>query len=290
MSNNIKAIKAANSAYLNSSKPPNSITADDHAGLLNDSADLGWEIPFIYQIGIPFNEENPTNGYIQFDNEDPLAVTHISFANDLYGRLPYGGGNVRILEFEDGSVINFLWNNDGTVTMISYEGTPAFVIGERVRLTFMQRKDHYYSGTAVIEDAQFTELTPQYFTSGTRSLLRNDGLGINTYVTYSDAFVPWDLNALMPTTWPTGSITEVQTQFVIIPSTPDLVLEFEWSNSSFELFSDNSYTHKKTMTLTGDPIYICETFRTMGDKIYLKGNKDFEVHSCVHFIHISRGQ
>jgi hypothetical protein len=288
MSNNLTAAKAANTAYFDSTKGPSTITADQHAVLLNSTLDTAWNVPLIYEIGAV------GDGAISFNDEDPLSVTAISVGGaDLYGRLgAYGAPGLfrtgfTLVEFEDGASVTYYREYPGgPLSALDSHGTPAFVIGQRVRVSKSYDQPQGYSGTIFVQDAQFTVGTPQLFTANTRSLLRNDGLGISSQGGYVDGTVLWDLNKLT-----IGSVPrffhEVQTQFTIVPSTPDIALEFEWYHTS-----GLTPTVKKSIYAKGDPIYICETFKIYpwsgNHSIYLTGNKKFDVHSCAHTITINR--
>jgi hypothetical protein len=281
MSNNKAAVKAANTAYFDSAKSPNTITADQHAILLNNAVEMAWSTPFIFQIGAS------GNGEITFDNEDPLSVTSISASVDLYGRyLDVSSPGYYLLEMEDGTSITF-WKQyiGAALIIIATNGSPVFTIGQNVRLTRSYTQSVGYSGTNYVQDAQFTSSVPQAFTASTRSLLRNDGLGFDSLNLIIDPIVLWDNNRLV-----IGAshqfFHQVQTQFTIVPSTAHISLTLEWDTG---LGADPL---KKTIYGHGDPIYICEMFNIYpwsgNHGIYLTGDKDFDVYGCAHTISINR--
>lgn len=284
MSNNKAAVKAANTAYFDSAKSPNTITADQHAILLNNAVEMAWSTPFIFQIGAS------GNGEITFDNEDPLSVTSIIATVDLYGRqLDATLSGYYLLEMEDGTSITFYKQYLGAdLTIMTTNGSPSFTIGQNVRLTPIYTQAVGYSGTNHFQDAQFTSSVPQAFTASTRSLLRNDGLGFNSFNMIIDPIVLWDNDKLVVGSgYPRFSFShQVQTQFTIVPSTANITLTLEWDAVGPDPI-------KKTIYAPGDPIYICEMFNILPGSggnhgIYLTGDKDFDVYGCAHTISLNR--
>lgn len=296
MSNNITAAKAANTAYFDSSKGPNTITADQHAVLLNSTLDTAWNSPFIFEIGIA----SPNDGWIQFNNEDPLSVTVISFNKDLFGRYLSNRVNNLVVDFEDGSSVVYAktkpTDTDEFYVVASSKGSLAFVIGQKIRITPYRTPYFGYSDTVVIQDSQFTDLTPQPFTSDTRSLLRNNG-GLENGAIYGDVF--WDsnqFNTAVSGEFHTPKALTIQTQFAVIPSSANINIVFEWDTNNALVspkFTNAGYDHKKNVYMAGaGPLYFSEVFHVLNTdtaRVFLTGDKDFEVYGCVHMISINRG-
>ena len=238
-----------------------------------------------------------SDGYIKVDTTDPLSVTKIEIYNDILGRsASIERAKGICLEFEDGAVVNYTRTKPlGDLSVETYRGTPSFSSG-KVRITIDKSPYLSLSGMVTIEDSQYTSSAPQEFSGGDRTILENDGLLGSVTL---DGEVIWadDTKQMIR-----GQLNErvgfmVQTQFVVVPSSSNIEIVMEWdcgfAVDDGGLHKNAGYDYAKKVYSAGDIGYIHETFLiNYGNpcKMFLTGNKGFDVYGCVHTIKIDRGQ
>jgi hypothetical protein len=238
-----------------------------------------------------------SDGYINVDTIDPLSVTKIEIYNDILGRsASIERAKGICLEFEDGAVVNYTRTKPlGDLSVETYRGTPSFSSG-KVRITIDKSPYLSLSGMVTIEDSQYTSSAPQPFSGGVRTILQNDGL-LNSVTIDGDLLWDEDTKQMLR-----GQSNEripfmVQTQFVVVPSSSNIEIVLEWdcgfATDDGGLHKNAGYDYAKKVYSAGDIGYINETFLiNYGNpcKMFLTGNKAFNVYGCVHTIKIDRGQ
>lgn len=274
---NITTIKSANTAYFDSTKGPNTITADQHAVLLNGSIDTLYNYMGINLV---------IGTTVTFNNEDPTLVTEITMgfgstnlAEPLLSYTTYRAGDRLDFLFQDGSALTYAVSaaSQNAVEYSSSIGSPSFTPGETVTLQ-IHRYENVMRPDKVV-DTQFTSVVPQFFASATRSLLRNNG----SVSAASFNVGIWDSNEyVFPTVYGCTIINlDLQLEFTVAPSTTDAEIEIEWgyNNGTFNVLG------RKTVHSKSDPFYVnerlyidCGGMGTDGLEFYLTPNKDIDVY------------
>lgn len=167
---------------------------------------------------------------------------------------------------------------DVSDTTSSPEGTT-----KKLSLATLFNKSQFF-GWANYEDSQYTELSPQSFPAGVRTLLTNNTGGAQTNEEYLNEPSPlWANDKIMPAQ--IGDAYDLRISFKAKSATADnfLTLELDIGDGSPVVIFGESRRLLKTAGTENRvafaiPIFALDTFILNGGKIYVTANADIDVY------------